>query len=379
MSSNAKPGSEKALAAYFAEMATVQVPTPAEEQETFRKLLEVESRMVLELLDVEGAWIRLKDSSKGEDRSLPSRPTSESGLQKGVLDFVRMSEPGRNWFDKELTRSLAKDSLSRPSGKDDRLRRARLRALDLKRDSIRNGFVKANLRLTVHIAKQYTKRCRHQGFGDLIQEGNLGLMKAVDRFDPDRGFRFATYATWWIRQQIKRAVSDKEHTIRVPVHMGELSAKLNRMDGDFMAETGHAMSPDEMALAANVPVEKVLSVLASRARMFYLDSPVGEDESMTLLETFASDAFPDALEELRNAEVREELLRLLSGLTPTESRVIRYRFGIDSPEKQLTLQEIAEHYDLSRERIRQIEEKALKKLRHRMSNRTFSEYMPEAV
>jgi RNA polymerase sigma factor (sigma-70 family) len=365
MSSSAKSTSEKALGAYFHDMAAVDVPTPQEEVEAFRKLLAVESRMVRLFLKVRGAEAELRAGAKAEEETLPRKLTTGSGLHPEVIGFVRMTDAGREWFQHRLALSVAtKDSA--------------VRALSAEREAIKNAFISANLRLTVSLAKRYSKHCKHQSMGDLIQEGNIGLMRAVDRFDPDRGFRFATYATWWIRHHVKRAVSDKEQPIRIPVHVADLLSKLSRIDGGYMAETGTNMNADQMAKAAKVPLEKVLAVMSSRVRVAHLDAPVGEEENMSLLDTIASKAFPDPLGTLFSERVRLELLDLLSGLTPTESRIIRYRFGFDHPERELTLQEIADQYNLSRERIRQIESKALEKLRRRMGGKTMGEYLLEA-
>lgn len=365
MSSNAKSSSEKALTAYFHDMAAVGVPTPEEEQEAFRELLAVESKMVRLFLKVHGAEAELRTGFVKEDVKLPSRLLGKAGVHPDLIGLVRMTDAGRTWFQQCLSRALVtKDST--------------VRSLNGEREAVKNSFIGANLRLTVHVAKKYTRQCKHQSLGDLIQEGNIGLMRAVDRFDPDRGFRFATYATWWIRHHIKRAVSDKEQPIRIPVHMAELSSKLNRLDGGHMAENGTGMDVEQMAKAARIPLDKVLSVLESRVRVSYLDAPFGEEENMSLLDVVESRAFPDPLSTLFSERVRLELLDLLSGLTPTESRIIRYRFGFGQPAKELTLQEIADQYNLSRERIRQIERKALDKLKRRMGSKSMEEYLLEA-
>lgn len=366
MSSNAKPASEKALQAYFHDVSGTHVPTPQEEQATFRELLRLESQLACLALKVPGFDEKLRMLARQEEHDLPLRLRVKDGLHPGALSFVRMTDPGRTWLQDGVAAAMAGDHARQ------------VRKLAARREEVKNAFVAANLRLTVMVAKKYSARCKYQSIGDLIQEGNLGLMRAVDRFDPDRGFKFATYAVWWIRHHVKRAVSDKETAIRIPVHVSELASKLSRLDGGYMAETGSSMNPEQLARAAKVPVEKVLSVLSSRHRMLHLDHPVGEEGEMTLLDTVASKAFPDPLRHICSEESRGELLALLSGLTPFESRVIRHRFGIDTPQ-QLTLQEIADMYDLSRERIRQVEEKALGKLRHRMGGRTLGEYLLEAV
>jgi RNA polymerase sigma factor (sigma-70 family) len=366
MSANAKSSSEKALQAYFHDVSGTSVPTPEAEMATFRELLRLESQLVCRVLEVPGFEEKLRLLARQEEAKLPAKLVVKDGLHPEVLAFVRMTDPGRTWLQEGVAKAL--------EGRQ----AAQVRKLSSKREDVKNRFVAANLRLTVMVAKKYSARCKYQSIGDLIQEGNIGLMRAVDRFDPDRGFKFATYAVWWIRHHVKRAVSDKETPIRIPVHVAELASKLSRLDGGYMAENGTSMDTEQLARAAKVPVEKVISVLSTRHRMLHLDQPVGEEGEMTLLDTVASRAFPDPLLSICSEESRGELLALLSGLTPFESRVIRHRFGIDTPQ-QLTLQEIADMYELSRERIRQIEEKALLKLRSRMGGRTFREYVLEAV
>jgi len=366
MSSNAKTAPGNALTKYFSSMSEVSVPTFEEETATFRKLMTVESDMVAAFLKDKASESSLRAAAGKEDEvHLPARLFNKSGLHRDVVRFVRLTDSGRTWFQECLTAAV---------GSKDR----RVGGLNARRERIKNEFVTANLRLTVTIVKKYARLCHHQTLGDLIQEGNIGLMRAVDRFDVDRGFRFGTYAVWWIRHHVKRAVSDKEGPIRIPVHMSELAQKLSRLDGGHMAENGTGMDPDQMAKAAKISVEKVLTALLSRQRVLHLDAPAGEEEGFCLLDTLTSETFPSPLDSLFSAEANDELLSLLSGLNPFESRVIRHRFGIDDTG-QLTLQEVADRYDLSRERIRQIEEKALKKLRGRMVGRTLSEYLPEAV
>jgi RNA polymerase sigma factor (sigma-70 family) len=364
MSSKAKNTSESVLTAYFSEMSGVSVPTLEQERESFRKLISVEAETIALFLSDGGQEVSLRSCSLKEELKLPQKLFQKSGLRDDVVRFVRLTDSGRSWFQECMSSSL--------KSKD-----RRARSLNVKRERIKNAFIAANLRLTVSLAKKYAKFCHHQSLADLIQEGNLGLMRAVDRFDPDRGFRFATYAMWWIRHHVKRAMSDKEGVVRVPVHVSDLAQQLMRMDGGWMTETGSKMEPDQMAKTAKVSVGRVLSVLSSRQRVIHLDAPTGEDDNMSFLDTLMSEV-PGPLDSICRSEAHDELLVLLSGLAPFESRIIRHRFGMDGPE-QLTLQEVADRYDLSRERIRQVEEKALKKLRGRMAGRSLGEYLPESA
>jgi RNA polymerase sigma factor (sigma-70 family) len=362
MSSKANSASESVLTAYFSEMSGVSVPTLEQERESFRRIIEVETESVALFLSDERHEKSLRSCSANEEMKLPQRLFLKSGVHGDVVRFVRLTDSGRNWF---------QDCMSSALRSGDR----RSRVLNARRERIKNAFISANLRLTVSLAKRYSRFCQHQSVADLIQEGNLGLMRAVDRFDPDRGFRFATYAMWWIRHHIKRTMSDKEGVVRIPVHIGELATKIAHMDSDHLTETGSRMDPEQMAKSANVSVARILSVLASRQRVLYLDSTVGDEEDGVPLVDTMRGTETDPLDSICRSEAREELFVLLSGLSPFESRIIRHRFGIDGPDN-LTLQEVADRYELSRERIRQVEEKALRKLRGRMSGRSLGEYLP---
>jgi RNA polymerase primary sigma factor len=221
-------------------------------------------------------------------------------------------------------------------------------------------MVSANLRLVISIAKKYVNRGMQ--FGDVIQEGNLGLLKAVEKFEYRRGFKFSTYATWWIRQAITRGIADQGRTIRVPVHMIEQINKLNRLSRAYLSEFG--VEPDIATLASKMamPEEKVRLILKVAKEPVSLDAPVGDDPGATIGDFIADRSGFAAADAVEHSQRREVVEQLLNELTPREAAVVRMRFGIDVGEAR-TLEEVGAQYELTRERVRQIEVQALRKLK----------------
>ncbi|WMY96241.1 MAG: RNA polymerase sigma factor RpoD [Arsenophonus sp.] len=294
-----------------------------------------------------------------------------SGNETNTKWLMKAKSINKNWSEKivnveeEIQRSLQKlekieieTGLTIEQVKD--INR-RMSIGEAKARRAKKEMVEANLRLVISIAKKYTNRGLQ--FLDLIQEGNIGLMKAVDKFEYRRGYKFSTYATWWIRQAITRSIADQARTIRIPVHMIETINKLNRISRQILQEIGREPSPEELAERMLIPEDKIRKVLKISKEPISMETPIGDDEDSHLGDFIEDTALELPLDSATSDSLRSATYTVLSGLTTREAKVLRMRFGIDMNTDH-TLEEVGKQFDVTRERIRQIEAKALRKLRH---------------
>ncbi|MBP3523524.1 MAG: RNA polymerase sigma factor RpoD [Clostridia bacterium] len=336
-------------------------------QEVMNKLSELDIDAdaidaVFETLEAEGVSI----VSSSEDEAVASaQEAAEPELDLSVPEGISIDDPVRMYLkeigkvplltaDEEI--EIAKKMLE--GGPD--------------AEAAKKKLAEANLRLVVSIAKRYVGR--GMLFLDLIQEGNLGLIKAVEKFDYQKGFKFSTYATWWIRQSITRAIADQARTIRIPVHMVETINKLIRVSRQLLQEKGREPQPEEIAEAMGISVEKVREIIKIAQEPVSLETPIGEEEDSHLGDFIQDDDAPPPAEAASFTLMKEQLMSVLDTLTPREKKVLSLRFGLEDG-RQRTLEEVGQQFNVTRERIRQIEAKALRKLRHPSRSKKLKDYL----
>lgn len=289
-------------------------------------------------------------------------PTEEEEMDISVPDGVSIDDPVRMYL-----KEIGKVSLLSAEEEISLSQRMEQGDVEAKRK-----LAEANLRLVVSIAKRYVGR--GMLFLDLIQEGNLGLIKAVEKFDYKKGYKFSTYATWWIRQAITRAIADQARTIRIPVHMVETINKLIRVSRQLLQELGREPAPEEIAKEMNMTVEKVREIMKISQEPVSLETPIGEEEDSHLGDFIPDDDAPAPSEAAAFTLLKEQLIDVLDTLTAREEKVLRLRFGLDDGRAR-TLEEVGKEFSVTRERIRQIEAKALRKLRHPSRSKKLKDYL----
>ena len=319
----------------------------AEEQETLYDVFEKEGIELTEDLDKELEEIEVSKEEL-EDLSVPE------GIS--IDDHVKM-----------YLKEIGKVDLLSPEDETELARKMSEGDTEAKK-----RLAEANLRLVVSIAKRYVGR--GMMFLDLIQEGNLGLIKAVDKFDYTKGYKFSTYATWWIRQAITRAIADQARTIRIPVHMVETINKLVRVSRQLVQELGREPTPEELAKGLNMSVEKVREISKISQEPVSLETPIGEEEDSHLGDFIPDDDAPAPSEAASYVLLKEQLVDVLKTLTPREAKVLKLRFGLIDG-RQRTLEEVGKEFNVTRERIRQIEAKALRKLRHPSRSKKLKDFL----
>lgn len=327
------------------------------EEEQFEKILEVLDQNSVDVLRI------TEDDVEDEEIILTEEDEVDvENLDLSIPDSISIEDPVRMYL-----KEIGKVPLLSAEEEIELAKR-----MELGDQEAKKRLAEANLRLVVSIAKRYVGR--GMLFLDLIQEGNLGLIKAVEKFDYRKGYKFSTYATWWIRQAITRAIADQARTIRIPVHMVETINKLIRVSRQLLQELGREPTPEEIAEEMNMPVDRVREILKISQEPVSLETPIGEEEDSHLGDFIQDDNVPVPADAAAFTLLKEQLVEVLGTLTEREQKVLRLRFGLDDGRAR-TLEEVGKEFNVTRERIRQIEAKALRKLRHPSRSRKLKDYL----
>ena len=327
------------------------------EPDQFDRILES-----LEAMGIEVVNELPKPDAEGKNGEKTAEPAAEEELDLSVPEGISIDDPVRMYL-----KEIGKVPLLTAEEEIEIAKR-----MEQGDEQAKRKLAEANLRLVVSIAKRYVGR--GMLFLDLIQEGNLGLIKAVEKFDYRKGYKFSTYATWWIRQAITRAIADQARTIRIPVHMVETINKLIRVSRQLLQELGREPLPEEIAKEMNISEEKVREIIKIAQEPVSLETPIGEEEDSHLGDFIPDDEAPAPAEAASFTLMKEQLMNVLDTLTPREEKVLRLRFGLDDG-RQRTLEEVGKEFNATRERIRQIAAKALRKLRHPSPSKKLKDFL----
>ncbi|MDR3270017.1 MAG: RNA polymerase sigma factor RpoD [Peptococcaceae bacterium] len=354
-------GSQKGSLSYHEIMDSLQGIELTVEQ--IDEIYEQLSRLGIDVVPEPDEVVQVLDEViDDDDDDEPSAVEEESEVDLSVPEGVGIDDPVRMYL-KEIGRVPLLNA-------EEEI--ALAKSMEAGDEKAKRRLAEANLRLVVSIAKRYVGR--GMLFLDLIQEGNLGLIKAVEKFDYLKGFKFSTYATWWIRQAITRAIADQARTIRIPVHMVETINKLIRVSRQLLQELGREPSPEEIANVMEIPVERVREIMKVAQEPVSLETPIGEEEDSHLGDFIPDEDAPAPSEAASFILLKEQLEEVLETLTPREEKVLRLRFGLDDGRTR-TLEEVGQEFGVTRERIRQIEAKALRKLRHPSRSKKLKDYL----
>ncbi|HBC96030.1 MAG TPA: RNA polymerase sigma factor RpoD [Clostridium sp.] len=329
---------------------------------TYKEIMDELEEVDLSPEQIEKIYETLESMGVEVTGDLNGTNKDEKNLDLSVPEGVAIDDPVRMYL-----KEIGKVSLLLPEEEISLAKR-----IEAGDQEAKKKLAEANLRLVVSIAKRYVGR--GMLFLDLIQEGNLGLIKAVEKFDYRKGYKFSTYATWWIRQAITRAIADQARTIRIPVHMVETINKLIRVSRQLLQELGRDPHPEEVAKIMEMPVDKVREIMKIAQEPVSLETPIGEEEDSHLGDFIPDDEAPAPAEAAAFTMLKEQLINVLDTLTPREEKVLRLRFGLDDGRAR-TLEEVGKEFNVTRERIRQIEAKALRKLRHPSRSKKLKDYL----